>query len=296
MSEDQTNSGTDQEQTGQAGGAPDGQASGGGTHDANDGQPGGSDTGNPDGNPSAETIFDPAEFDRIVGALPDDVKGQVTALRKDLIGDYTKKTQSIADSRKKIEAYDQFVANPRQTVEQLATQLGYKLTPTNGQQQDQESQPRWNPDQGNPESWHDVVEFMVSKINNDVGSRIAPIYQKFQKFEKDSIESQLSQIDPSWQQYENSMRGNLQKHPTLVEDPALLYRMSVPSEVLESRATQKALARMEAKAKSGQVGSPSKTSKKPGDTVDAKPRSFQEAIALAKDSLSKQGIVKTSGG
>jgi hypothetical protein len=84
------------------------------------------------------------------------------------------------------------------------------------------------------------------------------------------------------------MRENLQKHPTLVEDVSKLYRLSVPDDVSERKATQRALAKLEAKTKYGKVsGSPGTTHK----TAEAiKPAAtFDEAVAQAKRQLAEQG-------
>jgi len=107
---------------------------------------------------------------------------------------------------------------------------------------------------------------------------------------KQTIEHQLSDIDPTWQQYEDKMMDNLNSHPTLARDPATLYRLSVPQEVLESRAVQKALKKMEGKAQSSKASSGSTTSRKPQQGIPDKAMSFQEAVEAAKAKLAEEGI------
>ncbi|MHC4635804.1 MAG: hypothetical protein ACYSYU_11445, partial [Planctomycetota bacterium] len=94
------------------------------------------------------------------------------------------------------------------------------------------------------------------------------------------------------QQYEDTMKINLQKHPSLANDPTSLYRMSVPQEVLESRATQMALKKLEAKGESAKISGGSTTTKTPSGGLPDKPVSFTQAYEAAKQSLRDQGITK----
>jgi hypothetical protein len=234
-------------------------------------------------------VFDPAEFDTLTKELPAPLKKQADALRKSLQSAYTKKTQAIAESRKKIEAYDAFQQDPHGTIKQFAERFGYQLTPAQQKAAQKAADGEgWSPDRGDPKSWDDVVGFVMNKMQAEFGQKLKPIVSEFQDMRKKTIESQLSDIDPGWAQYEDVMGANLQKHPTLAQDPATLYRISVPPEVLESRATQRALARLESKTKSAQVGGTSTTKRAP-DIPDG-PISFAEAVAHARRELEKQGV------
>ena len=84
----------------------------------------------------------------------------------------------------------------------------------------------------------------------------------------------------------------MKMHPTLVHDPAMLYKMSVPSDVIESRATQKALKRLESKTQSSKVSGASTTNKLPQGGVPNKSVSFQDAVAFARKAVADQGIQK----
>jgi hypothetical protein len=257
---------------------------------------------NPQDGTQADTIvFDPREFDRLKSELPGDVKGQLEAFMKNIQGDYTRKNQALSETRRKVEAYNAFESDPRGTITQLAQQMGFKLVPADSTGQDAQSDQYqgWTPDKGNPESWKDVTAYLGSMVEGlmkkHVGSNMAPVFQQLQEYRKNTIESRLNDIDPSWRQYEESMMSNLSKYPAMANDVELLYRASVPSEVLESRATQKAQARMQNKIKSSQVSGGSTTRTKAEEqNISSKPRSFEEAYQLAKDTLAKQGIVKTS--
>ena len=122
--------------------------------------------------------------------------------------------------------------------------------------------------------------------------KLEPYIGQVKNLRKQSIESQLSEIDPTWQQYEDRMSEVVQKHPTLANDPATLYRISVPQEVLESRATQAALRKLEAKRDSNQVSGTSTTNKAAASGLPDRPMTLQESVEWAKKDLERRGIRK----
>ena len=93
----------------------------------------------------------------------------------------------------------------------------------------------------------------------------------------------------SWREYEDAMTKNLAEHPTLARNPAMLYRMSVPQEILESRATQRALKKMEAKGQSSKVAASSTVKQKESD-ISNKKMSFTEAVEAAKRQIASGGV------
>jgi len=239
------------------------------------------DTGSPD------TVFDPAEFDRLTGELPDNLKAQAAALRKSLQGSYTKKTQEIAKHRQKIEAYDAFYNNPIPQIQQMAQQLGYKLTRAEAQVVAEQTGQATN---WEPQSWEEVLNRSKELAMSEIMAKFEPVLSEMQASRKSAIERQLSEIDPSWSQYEDQMVANLTAHPTLAKDPAMLYRLSVPPEVFESRATQRALAKLEAKGQLSKLSGSSTTNKTPKTGIPDGPITFQEAVRLAKAKLEEDGI------
>jgi hypothetical protein len=253
----------------------------GATPDGGDGQAAGADAGTIDsGTPAEPTFFDPK-------SLPE----ELMPAYKQMQSAWTKKMQGISDSRKKIEAYDAFYSNPQQQLQQMATQLGYQLTPAGQLQQTNQG----TTDTGEPQNWEEVNkragEYALAKMREEYG----PLINQVQSMKEEGINRALTEIDPTWQQYEDQMRTNLATHPTLANDPAALYRMSVPSEVLESRATQRALQKLEQKGQTSQVSGSSTTTKQPGTGLPDKPVTFNEAVAIAKRKLQEQGITKSSG-
>jgi hypothetical protein len=233
-------------------------------------------------------------LDDVPENLREHVAGLVTKKEREMQAAFTKKTQAIAKERNKIEAYNAFEANPIDTLSRVAQNLGYQLTRADqgqqmqqqkpGQQYGQQLGPDWQPD-----SWDQVMELAESRAEQRILQKLqpvlAPLMQNVEKIRSDTIESQLEKIDPNWKIYEDEIKESLKMAPNLIQTPqgiAKLYRMSVPEDVLTSRATQTALHKFAASAKSAAVGSKSQTTK---TTVESKVESFNDAVQAAKRQL-----------
>lgn len=224
-----------------------------------------------------DTVFDPAEFKRLTENLDPEILKQVTALQTGLQGAYTKKFQSISNDRQKIEAFDAFNADPVATIKQMAQQYGVSLgdSPT--------------PDgegEFDPQNWGDVF----AKVKDVIMKDLSPVLNEVQNIKRTSIEKQLLELDPGYKQYEDKMLANIKEYPNLVNNPAALYRLSVPQEVLESRATQAALAKMQKKVDSGRVSGNTATTKTTTSGLPDKALTFQEAVSAAKKKLKDEGL------
>jgi len=260
------------EPTGQADAAPEGT-----TAAAPDGQPlEGQDAGTTDPGPQAppeDSFFDPNE-------VPDSLRPAY----KNMQAAFTKRMQELSKHRQKVEAYDAFYSNPVENIRNVARQYGIDL----GGKQEQTG-PDVTDESYQPKSWAEVFDKAKEMAKSEVLQELEPFIQGVQQVRKESIEHQLMEIDPTWQQYEDSMKENMARHPSLARDPALLYRVSVPPEVLESRATQRALKRLEAKGQSAQVSASSTTNRQSVGLPD-KPVSFADAVAAAKKKLADDGM------
>jgi hypothetical protein len=286
-------------ETAQGTAAPEGQAATGAPETASAAAPAPGTSGQPQGTEGTtgqtgprteDLLFDPQEYERLTKELPDNLRHQAEALKKSLQGAFTKKTQAIADAKKKIEAYDAFSRDPKTALEQMAQQMGFRLSPAQAAAAAQAATGEgWEPTKGDPQSWNDVAGYLLNKMREEFGGKLQPIVNEFKTLKKQTIESQLTEIDPSWQTYEDAMAETLSKHPSLATDPAGLYRLSVPPEVLESRAVQKALARLEGKKSSAQVAGASSTTKKAPE-LPSGPLTFAQAVEAAKRQLSEQGL------
>jgi len=211
-----------------------------------------------------DTFFDPE-------SIKD--KPELMAAYKQMQKAYTKKTMSIKDVQRKAEAYDQFNSNPKQYMEQLARQMGYSLTPA-GQ--------RSEPEDWQPQTWDDVLAKAEEQAEARVMKKLEPYLGQIQNMRKKNIETFLDDNAPDWRQYEDDMMSTLKKHPSLVDDPLSLYRLSVPQDVLMSRATQQVLKKMESKAKSAGTSGISTTAKGKSTEMPDRPLSFNEAVEFAK--------------
>lgn len=275
LSEQQGQAGPD---TGSAAGDP-GAAPSGGEGQAN-GQAAQTQQGQAgDGTQAGEsTFFDPSQ-------LPP----ELMSVYKQMQSAFTKKTQEIGKHRQKIEVYDQFMADPVGNLQRMAGQYGYQLSRAdakamlnqqNGQPQNAQQGQPWQ-----PQNWDEVMERATKMAEERIMQQISPLFQNVQQMHAKSIEQQLDSLDSNWRVYEDEMRENMRVHPSLVNDVGKLYKLSVPDDVLASKATQSALKKLEGTAKAAQVsgsGQSSRTTSAP-QTV----KSFDDAVAEARRQLSK---------
>ena len=236
-----------------------------------DGQSGTTDTGSLQS--PEDTFFDPA-------SIAD--KPELMAAYKQMQRDYGKKMEGIKTNQTKIQAYDAFNTDPVGTLQQYAKQLGFTLSRAEATQQLQTG--------GEPQTWDEVYQTAEERAYARIRKDLDPILGQFQDLRKNNMERLLDDNAPDWRQYEDVMTDNLRAHPTLANDPVTLYRLSVPPEVLESRATQAALRKLQTKTNGSRTSGVSTT--KPtsaGDEPDG-PVSFNEAVRLAKEKLARDGI------
>ena len=225
----------------------------------------------PQGTAAEETFFD-----------PESIKGkpELEAAYKQMQGAFSKKTAALKASTQKIEAYDSFMSDPVKSVQQVAAQYGYSLTKAEAQQVVGEVTDE-------PKSWKDVY----ARAKQEVLQDIMPFLNQVTETRKSQLEKTLDDNCPDWRVYEDKMKANISQHPTLVNDPVMLYRLSVPPEVLEGRAAQAALKKLQDKANSSQLSGGSSTNQQ----ASSKPKgklTFDQAVQYAKAELAAQG--KTS--
>ena len=202
---------------------------------------------------------------------------------KQMQGAFTRKTQEIAAHRQKISEYDQFMADPVGNMQRIAMQMGYSMTRAQAQEavNQQADTQDWQPN-----TWEEVLSRAKDEARREIMQELSPVLGNVRAMRAESIEKQLDSIDSNWRVYEDEMRKNLQLAPALVDDPVKLYKFSVPDEVLEARATQKALARFETKSKAAAVAGKTETSR--GIPADEKVTDFESALAVARRKLSER--------
>jgi len=225
---------------------------------------------------------------------PSELPPELQTHYKRMQGAFTKKMQKLSQQeqtqRQKLEAYDAFATDPVGSMQRMAAQYGYRMSRADAQQalQDAQQQPAAQGDtqQWQPQTWDEVLARAEERAERRILERLAPVLGNVQEMRAQTIERQLDEIDPEWRTYEDDMRTNIQTHPTLVKDVAKLYRLSVPDEVIERRATQKALKKFESKAASSKPSA----STGPARTAESPPtvNSFDDAVRVAKQMLAQQ--------
>lgn len=219
------------------------------------------------GGSEEESFFDPS-------SLPEELK----AGWKQLQGSYTRRMQGLAANQKKVDAYNAFEANPRETIKQLAGQFGLTL---------QEAQAVAEQAAGgfNPETWGDVTTHVVTEVM----AKLEPMMAQARGAQQSSIEHELDASIPEWRNYESQMQTQLARHPTLAEDPVALANMVIPESVRQGKAMQAALRKLDQKAKAANVTGGTQTTKEPDPLTPGKKMTFAESVAFAKKKLAHEG-------
>lgn len=229
-------------------------------------------TGNGPDAGAMESFFDPA-------SIAD--KPELQSAYKQMQASYTKRMQDFAKHRTKIDAYDRFEKDPLGTLRELATNYGWQLVQRGDKDQSQD----WN-----PQSWDDVM----AKAKEEVLKEMRPVFNEVKTLKKQNIEARLDSQYPDWRTYEDAMMDKLRAHPSLVEDPDALYRLSVPSEIWEARATSKAMQKLKGASENAQVSGGSTTTKQTTQEPTG-PVSFDQAVDIARKRIAAQGLRRPAG-
>ncbi|MDI6741629.1 MAG: hypothetical protein QMD11_02730 [Smithella sp.] len=222
---------------------------------------------------------------------PKDLPAELQPQWKRMQASFTKKMQSISQHRGKIDAYDAFERDPVGTMQQIAGRMGFQLTRAEAAAaaakaaQAGEASTDWQ-----PQNWQEVIDKIGGQIMEKVQQSLAPVFQGVQKATAHNIEKELDAVDANWRMYEDEMRTALRDHPSLVNDVSKLYRLSVPEEVLSSRAVQAALKKLEDKGKAASVHGGSTTQRTQSAIKPA--NSFEEAVEQAREKGKKAGWYK----
>ena len=220
------------------------------------------------------------DFD--ISSLSEEGRAAYEQLNKQFKSAFTKKLEGLKKDRDKVDAYNNFMANPEENLRRTADQYGYKMIPKNQPSQATQGDglTEWQ-----PQTWDEVFSRFEERIGKSLMGKFQPVFENIQNLTSSHIENQLTDIDPDWKLYEDDMTANLKAHPTLARDVSKLYRLSVPEEVLKNKYTQAALKKYEEKAKSAKVSS--KSSVSASSAPMNKKLTFDEAVQEAKKRLSE---------
>lgn len=219
------------------------------------------------GQGSEESFFDPKSIEH---------SPELTSAYKQMQAAYTKKSQSIKASQQKLDQYDQFMRDPIASAQAVLSNLGYNVV-----QRDPASAKK---DGFTPQTWDDVMAEAEKRVLN----KMRPVFSELDQVKQQSMEARLDHSYPDWRTYEDSMVDLLKTHPTLARDPDVLYRMAVPAEILEARATKAALAKLKVGNDNAQVSGQSATTRQANQKPEGK-LSLNQAYEYAKAQLAKQG-------
>lgn len=232
----------------------------------------------PDNAAHDETFFDPKSIEH---------SPELTQAYKQMQGNFSKHMTTVRGQQNKIDLYDQAMADPMATVRQLAAQHG--MTVVNGQPQPEANAQDWTPN-----TWGDVVDHVREQVTQELTQQYQPLVNQVKDLKQQNVSQYLDSNFPDWKSYETEMIQSLSTHPSLSQDPDLLYRMSIPPEVLESRATARALEKLkggtDASVVPGAKRATLSTSTKPSG-----PMSFDESVAYARSQLKAQGLGPVGG-
>jgi len=222
-----------------------------------------------------ETFFDPQDLEG---------KPELQAAYKEMQRAFGKKMEGIKGYQQKIDAYDAFYQDPLTQIQQMATRMGYQLTRAEAAQVAKEGEATQE-----PQSWDEVYKTAEERAYNRIKDELGPMFNQVKEMRESNLERHLDDNFPDWRTYETEMMEKLKTHPSLANDPGGLYRLSVPPEVLESRATQTALKKLQTKAEGSTTSGGSTTKTKSAEVPDT-PLTFQESVEFAKKQLASKGI------
>ena len=207
--------------------------------------------------------------------LPDELKPHFKRMQ----ASFTKKMQSAKELSSKAAIVDQFNSDPQGFTRKLMAQVGIGEPQSNQSSQNPEQQGDFSPG-----SWGDVFGEFEGRMQSYLNNHFAPVLNEVKEVKQKQIESILDEEAPEWREYDDEMVGLLQTHPTLARDTRKLIQLAIPKEVIEGRAMQKALQRIDKKGKAAQVSKGSSVSKPAISKGNSRP-SFAEAVRQAKSEM-----------
>ena len=205
--------------------------------------------------------------------LPDDLKPHFKRMQSS----FTKKMQSAKGLKDKASVVDAYNADPLGFTRKLAAQHGLNIN-SQAPQGDTGEKTEFKPN-----NWGEVFSEFEGRMSSYLSNHFQPVLQEVKDVKQKQIESILDEEAPEWREYEDDMIEMLQTHPTLAKDTQKLIRLAIPKEVIEGRAMQKALSRINKKGEAAKVSKGSTTTKQVAPRTGV--MSFADAIKAAKSDL-----------
>lgn len=242
-----------------------------------------------DSNPGAATVADTTASPEgdMTFFDPENVPEPLQGAYKSMQGEFTRKMQDIASSKRsdedvaKIQAFDRFAANPQSSIRALAQQHNVSLDSGTQSTQDLSN---WQ-----PQTWQEVVDTTATRAQTELMNKlepmITPVINELQSLKSKDIRRQLDESYPEWKRHEPEMKALLEKHSSLHDDPVTLAKLAIPEAEHEAKAFKKAMKELEKNAKSSKVSSGSIGVQ--SSTSSNEKLSFQESVLKAKRSMGR---------
>lgn len=211
---------------------------------------------------------------------PKDIAGTpLESAYKEMQGAFTKRMQSFSQNKHKLDAYDQFEADPQGTIQQLAQQYGYQLVQP-GETDAADFQ---------PQTWDEVMDKAKEAAKAEMMKDLQPLLGEVQNMKQSNMETYMDNKHPDWRTYEDSMLDVLKEHPTLSKSPDLLYDLALPPEVKQARAHKSAMSKIKGQTEASEVSGRSTTTKTPNQNL-GEVKTLNDAVAVARQRLAQKGI------
>ena len=227
-------------------------------------------------------VESPDEFrtmtDEEIAALPSDLQREAKALRKRFQAAYTKKTQDLADLRRKAEIVDRFDSDPefqRQVIQQAMARQGQATqeSQTTATPKDppaailkmvQEALPpemQWMAPAQAQIAWQ-IVQGMNQHVVQPLQQNLSAIQRSNQEREYNAVLGEFAEANPGWEAQEDAMVEVLEflkspalTHPRFGRKHDLLYRLAQGPEKVEQKAVETVLERTNRAVKSRSITS-----------------------------------------
>ncbi len=231
--------------------------------------------------PATAATQEPAFFD------PKDLDPALIPAYRQMQGTFTRRMQEISGDRDLLQQAKTFMADPVTGLQQMAAQYGFRLTRAEAAAavaQQGGAPQQWDPRSGEaPPDWETLLTVAQNRARESLMQEFSPLIQNVHRLQSQSVEQQLTSIDPEWKTYEPKMRELLKETPTLGNNLQRLYNLALLEEgVYEGRALKTAQDRLRASASAARVGGPSTTTSQP---AAKKVDSFQDAVEEARRQL-----------
>lgn len=219
--------------------------------------------------PQEPTFFDPK-----------DLAPELLPAYRQMQGTFTKRMQELGAHKEKVAAYDAFMADPVTNLQNLARQYGMNITRAQAQAQlnaqgGQQTDGEWV-----PQSWQEVITKTQEETRAAILRELAPLLGNVQQLQAQSIEQQLTAIDPEWKLFEPKMRELLKEEPGLSKNIKRLYNLALLEDgVYDARAMKAAQERLKASAGAARMATASTTTSQP---APKKVGNFDDAVEEAR--------------